>query len=89
MKFYLVDDLECGLTVLILMLRSSRLCNKESEYSRTSIKEGEAGELGSGGGSVMSTSARGADHPSGEVSTRTKGARYWGTGEGKLELSSP
>jgi len=62
MEFYLVDDLECDLTVFHPYRTLMTLCSKEGS-SHTS--EAEAGEVGTG---------------------VDDGPRYWGTGEGKLEL---
>lgn len=85
MEFYLVDDLECDLTVFHPYRTLLTLCKKESEGSATPAEEGEAGELGTAGG-VSSTSA-GAGNLGVGVGT-DEGPRYWGTGEGKLELSA-
>lgn len=60
MEFYLVDDLECDLTVFHPYRTLMALCGKENSTSSA-----EAGELGVG---------------------IDDGPRYWGTGEGKLEL---
>ena len=60
MEFYLVDDLECDLTVFHPYRTLMTLCGKESVVGLA-----EAGELGTG---------------------IDEGPRYWGTGEGKLEL---
>jgi len=62
MEFYLVDDLECDLTIFHPYRTLMSLCKKEgsSEDGDT-----EAGELGVG---------------------VDGGPRYWGTGEGQLEL---
>lgn len=60
MEFYLVDDLECDLTVFHPYRTLMALCGKDSGASAA-----EAGELGIG---------------------IDDGPRYWGTGEGKLEL---
>ncbi|OBZ66557.1 RNA polymerase II holoenzyme cyclin-like subunit [Grifola frondosa] len=62
MEFYLVDDLECDLTVFHPYRTLMTLCCKEGSTSGT---EAEAGEVGAG---------------------VQDGPRYWGTGEGKLEL---
>ncbi|KAF8890368.1 cyclin-like protein [Infundibulicybe gibba] len=64
MEFYLVDDLECDLTVFHPYRTLLTLCRKDD----TETEEGEPGELGVGVG---------ADD----------GPRYWGTGEGQLELA--
>ncbi|PCH41674.1 cyclin-like protein [Wolfiporia cocos MD-104 SS10] len=58
MEFYLVDDLECDLTVFHPYRTLMALCGKDGSAA-------EAGELGAG---------------------VDDGPRYWGTGEGKLEL---
>ncbi|KZT20552.1 cyclin-like protein [Neolentinus lepideus HHB14362 ss-1] len=62
MEFYLVDDLECDLTVFHPYRTLMTLCCKEGSSSDL---DAEAGELGVG---------------------INEGHRYWGTGEGKLEL---
>ncbi|KAI0959018.1 hypothetical protein AcW1_003972 [Taiwanofungus camphoratus] len=62
MEFYLVDDLECDLTVFHPYRTLMMLCRKEGTATGS---EAEAGELGTG---------------------IDDGPRYWGTGEGKLEL---
>ncbi|KAI0922282.1 hypothetical protein AcW2_007020 [Taiwanofungus camphoratus] len=62
MEFYLVDDLECDLTVFHPYRTLMMLCRKEGTAAGS---EAEAGELGTG---------------------IDDGPRYWGTGEGKLEL---
>lgn len=67
MEFYLVDDLECDLTVFHPYRTLLTLCGKEGESgpeSEDGSIEAEAGEVGAG-----------IDDP-----------RYWGTGQGKLEL---
>ncbi|EMD31748.1 hypothetical protein CERSUDRAFT_119333 [Gelatoporia subvermispora B] len=61
MEFYLVDDLECDLTVFHPYRTLMTLC-------------GKAG------------SANGGDTEAGEVGVGIDDKRYWGTGEGKLEL---
>ena len=70
MEFYLVDDLECDLTVFHPYRTLLTLCKKEGGGSDSSAapNEAEAGELGVGGNDE-------------------EGPRYWGTGEGQLELS--
>ncbi|KZT13223.1 cyclin-like protein [Laetiporus sulphureus 93-53] len=62
MEFYLVDDLECDLTVFHPYRTLITLCGKEGSSHMT---EAEAGEVGAG---------------------IDDGPKYWGTGEGKLEL---
>ncbi|TFY73161.1 hypothetical protein EWM64_g10851 [Hericium alpestre] len=62
MEFYLVDDLECDLTVFHPYRTLMALCSSSSSSSGV-----EAGELGVG------------------ISAE-EGERYWGTGEGRLEL---
>ncbi|KAJ7083148.1 cyclin-like protein [Mycena belliarum] len=66
MEFYLVDDLECDLTVFHPYRTLLALC-KKSDASGDPADEEEAGELGVG--------IVGEDGP-----------RYWGTGQGQLEL---
>ena len=61
-KFYLVADLECDLTVFHPYRTLTALCKKESANEPMA----EAGEVGA------------------EVDD---GPRYWGTGEGQLELN--
>lgn len=70
MEFYLVDDLECDLTVFHPYRTLMTLCGKEGSNAEivgdgTALAEAEAGEVGVG---------------------IVDGARYWGTGQGKLEL---
>ena len=62
MEFYLVDELECDLTVFHPYRTLLSLCGKEGGAA---IPEAEAGEAG-------------ADD--------VDGPRFWGTGEGRLEL---
>ncbi|GBE79033.1 cyclin-like protein [Sparassis latifolia] len=62
MEFYLVDDLECDLTVFHPYRTLMTMCVKEGA---STALETEAGELGAGA---------------------VDGSRYWGTGEGRLEL---
>nr|VWP00568.1 N/A [Ganoderma boninense] len=62
MEFYLVDELECDLTIFHPYRTLMTLCGKEGGAA---IPEAEAGEAD-------------ADD--------VDGLRYWGTGEGKLEL---
>ncbi|TFK63986.1 cyclin-like protein [Pluteus cervinus] len=70
MEFYLVDDLECDLTVFHPYRTLTSLCKAtDSSLPDNESEEGEAGEVGVGIGS-------------------DDGPRYWGTGEGQLELSS-
>ncbi|KAH9927865.1 cyclin-like protein [Amylocystis lapponica] len=61
MEFYLVDDLECDLTVFHPYRTLMTLCRKEGSPTAS---ESDAGEVGS----------------------NSDGPRYWGSGEGKLEL---
>ncbi|RDB20277.1 RNA polymerase II holoenzyme cyclin-like subunit [Hypsizygus marmoreus] len=70
MEFYLVDDLECDLTVFHPYRTLLSLCRKEAADTASLFgsEEGEADEAGVG--------ISGDDGP-----------RYWGTGEGQLELS--
>ncbi|TFK53363.1 cyclin-like protein [Heliocybe sulcata] len=65
MEFYLVDDLECDLTIFHPYRTLLTLCCKECKEGSSSDMDTEAGELGVG---------------------IHEGPRYWGTGEGKLEL---
>ncbi|PIL36570.1 hypothetical protein GSI_00259 [Ganoderma sinense ZZ0214-1] len=62
MEFYLVDELECDLTIFHPYRTLMTLCGKE------------------GGGAVPEAEAGEAD------ADDVDGLRYWGTGEGKLEL---
>lgn len=62
MEFYLVDDLECDLTIFHPYRTLMTLCRKEGTADDA---DAEAGELGVG------------------IET---GPRYWGTGDGQLEL---
>lgn len=84
MEFYLVNDLECDLTVFHPYRTLLTLCKKESEDSATPAEEGEAGELGNGG--VATSSGFGGNLGAGIGAD--DGPRYWGTGEGRLELSA-
>ena len=71
MEFYLLDDLECDLTVFNPYRPLLALCRKEGTQQRTQnnwLPEMEIGEVGVG---VDSKDAE----------------RYWGTGEGQLELN--
>jgi len=70
MEFYLVDDLECDLTVFHPYRTLLSLCKKEatSDSSSHNSEEGETDDLGVGLG-------------------MDDGPRYWGTGEGQLELT--
>jgi len=79
MEFYLVDDLECDLTVFHPYRTLLTLCKKESELdsSATPVEEGETGDTAVGPSSTLGVGVGVDDGP-----------RYWGTGEGKLELSS-
>jgi len=69
MEFYLVDDLECDLTVFQPYRTLLTLCKNAVDVGAASgePQEAEAGELSVGVGI-------------------TDGPRYWGTGEGQLEL---
>lgn len=66
MEFYLVDDLECDLTVFHPYRTLLALCRKEGSAS-TPEEQTEAGEVGVGVG-------------------EDEGPRYWGSGDGQLEL---
>ncbi|KAJ7983089.1 cyclin-like protein [Mycena polygramma] len=66
MEFYLVDDLECDLTVFHPYRTLLALC-KSVDSSDEAAQEEEAGEVGVG-------------------IAADDGPRYWGTGEGQLEL---
>jgi len=70
MEFYLMDDLECDLTVFHPYRTLLTLCKKEVNDSSSLFgsEEGEADEASVGVGS-------------------DDGPRYWGTGEGQLELT--
>ncbi|KAF9457251.1 cyclin-like protein [Collybia nuda] len=70
MEFYLVDDLECDLTVFHPYRTLLTLCRKEATDSASLFgsEEGEAEEAGIGIGTE-------------------DGPRYWGTGEGQLEVT--
>jgi cyclin C len=65
MEFYLMDELECDLTVFHPYRTLMTLCKEGG--TETPETETEAGELGVGVG-------------------EDEGPRYWGTGEGQLEL---
>jgi cyclin C len=66
MEFYLVDELECDLTVFHPYRPLMTLCKKEGGTPPPETQV-EAGELGIGIG-------------------EDDGPRYWGSGEGQLEL---
>lgn len=69
MEFYLVDDLECDLTVFHPYRTLLTLCKKEAPQLASSYsRENEIGDVGVGIGAE-------------------DGPRYWGSGEGRLELS--
>ena len=71
MEFYLVDDLECDLTVFHPYRTLLTLCRKDTADTSSLFggsEEGEDGEVGTGLGVD--------DSP-----------RYWGSGEGQLELA--
>ncbi|KAJ3709746.1 cyclin-like protein [Lentinula guzmanii] len=74
MEFYLVDDLECDLVVFHPYRTLLALCKKDSSMSP-----------GGGNSDMPSQEAE-----AGELGTgigAEDGPRFWGTGEGKLELS--
>ncbi|KAF7294389.1 CYCLIN domain-containing protein [Mycena kentingensis (nom. inval.)] len=66
MEFYLVDDLDCDLTVFHPYRTLLALCKSLDDKNE---EESEAGEVGVGVSSA-------------------EGPRYWGTGQGQLELPS-
>ncbi|KAF8665674.1 hypothetical protein AX16_000127 [Volvariella volvacea WC 439] len=68
MEFYLVDDLECDLTVFHPYRTLVALCKEGNKTASEESEEGETDDLGIGVGV--------ADGP-----------RYWGTGQGQLELA--
>lgn len=68
MEFYLVDDLECDLTIFHPYRTLLTLCKTGEGQLPDESEEGEAGEVGVGIGAE-------------------DGPRYWGTGEGQLELA--
>jgi cyclin C len=70
MEFYLMDDLECDLTVFHPYRTLLTICKKEISDSSSLFgsEEGEADEVGVGVGGDDSL-------------------RYWGTGDGQLELT--
>ncbi|KAJ4473573.1 cyclin-like protein [Lentinula aciculospora] len=75
MEFYLVDDLDCDLIVFHPYRTLLALCKKDSSSSPAS-----------GSHSISPTD----EAEAGELGTGIgieDGPRYWGTGEGKLELS--
>ncbi|KAK7053766.1 CYCLIN domain-containing protein [Favolaschia claudopus] len=67
MEFYLVDDLECDLTVFHPYRTLLALCKSGNGSEDASAQEEEAGEVGAG-------------------IPADDGPRYWGTGQGQLEL---
>ncbi|XP_006460431.1 hypothetical protein AGABI2DRAFT_220473, partial [Agaricus bisporus var. bisporus H97] len=79
MEFYLVDDLECDLTVFHPYRSLLALCKKESEEP-IAVNDNEPGAFNTS--SIMSGNALGLGIGADD------GPRYWGTGEGKLELSA-
>jgi len=92
MEFYLVDDLECDLTVFHPYRSLLALCKKASPNTspgptsgsdiNPALMEAEAGELQFGvGGDLLSADDLGVGLDAED------GPRYWGTGEGRLELS--
>ncbi|KAF5334841.1 hypothetical protein D9758_014295 [Tetrapyrgos nigripes] len=86
MEFYLVDDLECDLTVFHPYRTLLALCKVSPGGSGTSsgatnpASYAEAGELGAAGDLVNPDDL-------GVGLADEDGPRYWGTGEGALELS--
>lgn len=70
MEFYLIDDLECDLTIFHPYRTLLTLCGKEGD----SGLENEDGSI---------------EAEAGEVSASGDDPRYWGTGQGKLELPEP
>ncbi|KAK7459632.1 RNA polymerase II holoenzyme cyclin-like subunit [Stygiomarasmius scandens] len=92
MEFYLVDDLECDLTIFHPYRSLLALCKKASPNASpgptsgsdisAALMEAEAGELQFGvGGDLLSADDLGVGLDAED------GPRYWGTGEGRLELS--
>ncbi|KAF9078755.1 cyclin-like protein [Rhodocollybia butyracea] len=71
MEFYLVDDLECDLIVFHPYRTLLALCKKESNAEPRTDSPPDEAEAGELGTGI------GSDD----------GPRYWGTGQGKLELS--
>jgi cyclin C len=79
MEFYLVDDLECDLTIFHPYRSLFALCKKESEEP-AAVDDNEPGAFNAT--NILSGNALGLGVGVDD------GARYWGTGEGKLELSA-
>jgi cyclin C len=75
MEFYLIDDLECDLTVFHPYRTLLTLCRKENTNSGSTDTEAEAGELAA----EIEAETLSDKDKDGEI-------RYWGTGEGQLEL---
>ncbi|KAG6849433.1 hypothetical protein H0H93_008509 [Arthromyces matolae] len=71
MEFYLVDDLECDLVVFHPYRSLLTLCVKKESADSASLFGPEEGE---------------ADEPGAGIGS-DDGPRYWGTGEGRLELT--
>jgi cyclin-C len=74
-EFYLIDDLECDLTVFHPYRTLLTLCRKENTTSGSTDTEAEAGELAT----EIEVETLSDKDKDGEI-------RYWGTGEGQLEL---
>lgn len=77
MEFYLVSDLQSDLVVYHPYRTLLALCKTSSGEEASDGEEGEEGEEEEAG--EVSAAAAGAGVE--------QGARYWGTGEGKLVLS--
>ncbi|KAG8837088.1 RNA polymerase II holoenzyme cyclin-like subunit [Serendipita sp. 405] len=88
MEFYLVDELECDLTVFHPYRSLLTLCGKETEETTATTTApataGTAGQTQGSRASINSTAAtEPVDHTGHGVAS---GERYWGTGAGKLLL---
>ncbi|KAH6873697.1 cyclin-like protein [Coprinopsis sp. MPI-PUGE-AT-0042] len=77
MEFYLVSDLQSDLVVYHPYRTLLALCKTSSGEETSDGEEGEEGEEEEAGELSASAAGTGVE----------KGARYWGTGEGKLVLS--
>jgi cyclin C len=82
MEFYLVDDLECDLTVFHPYRTLTALCKPDPSSS-----SGGAATTGSTGADTETEEGEAIEEDSlGVGVSADDGPRYWGTGEGQLEL---
>ena len=78
MEFYLVDDLECDLTVFHPYRTLTAICKPDPSSSG-------AASTGSTGAETETEEGEAIEEDSSRASA-DDGPRYWGTGEGQLEL---